>query len=164
MTIRMTKLVARLGLVAIVASAAACLPIQTENMAPTAVVNATIGGKPVRIVANTVKSSLLEIKPATAGSVTLDGSQSVDPEGERLTLVWWNTGTPRETRFPTTPPVAGAPGAPVDMSKIPTAPDGTGPTFTVTIPATAGTYIYSLYASDTSGNVSIPATVRFVVP
>jgi hypothetical protein len=162
----MFRAVTRLGLlVALGVSATACLALDKPNRPPIAVV--TVEGMDAKVVAQDAASSLLTLM-VPPGDLALNGSTSADPDGDPITLEWWNTGTPRAERFPIggASGGAGAGGAPalppVDVGTLPKGPDGTGPTFTARLPA-AGTYYYSLQAKDDKGNISVPATIKFVV-
>jgi hypothetical protein len=85
------------------------------------------------------------------GTVTLDGSTSVDPDGIITHFMWWDTGTPAAMRFPQGSTLAaGAEKFPPDFGIAPSA----------SVPATEGT-IYSLYVVDDNNEVSQPATVKF---
>jgi hypothetical protein len=88
------------------------------------------------------------------GTVMLDGSSSLDPDGIIMEYQWWDTGTPAEMRFPEGSTLAtGAENFQPDFGKAPSA----------SVPGTAGA-IYSLYVIDDNGEVSQPATVKFRAP
>jgi hypothetical protein len=85
------------------------------------------------------------------GTVTLDGTTSLDPDGAITQFMWWDTGTPADMRFAQDKTLAAG------AAKF--QPDF-GTAASASVPGTDGT-IYSLYVIDDNGEVSEPATVKF---
>ena len=127
------------------ALAGGCLSQPPDNVQPVARI--IVNGMP-SLVAQSDNPPLI-LPPM--GTITLDGSTSVDPDGVIHDYMWWDTGTPAAMRFPQ--------GSTLAAGAEKFAPDF-GTAASASVPATEGA-IYSLYVIDDNGEVSEPATVKF---
>lgn len=136
-------------LLALLALAGACLPIQKLNKAPDAVVVVTMGGQLV----NTDKPIPFDGTPVT---VVLDGSHSTDTDGEIVEYRWMRTDVPVSARQP------GA--AMVDAGTAPafTADPAPGAMSQITL-TEKGKYRFTLWARDNEGAYSKPASVKITL-
>lgn len=152
-----------LGLILGGAALAGCMDIEDLNEPPTARVAVLMNGAPIDPTMIPFSGTPVEI--------TLSGEASSDVDGMIVAYEWWRTDVPRQLRYPESVPMGTAGMGAAGMGAAGMAAPATPPfeddpmpgrTTNVTLSA-AGTYRFSLWATDEDGGISEPASVTLNV-